>query len=91
MLREPKQHLIKSIVAHVPRDLILSVLATTMEIQSSGGMPLVEPGDADDQIKVDSETQAKKVKTAGGAFLTLIKKHPRFTTAMKKRVFKSDK
>ena len=52
MLREPKQHLIKAVVAHVPRDLIFSILANTMEIQACGGMALGALDDPEDQIKI---------------------------------------
>ena len=62
-----------------------------MEVQASGGMPLLEMAENDEQIMLDSEIVEKKVKTAGGVFLTLMKKHPKFTKDMKKRVFRAEK
>ncbi|CDW72708.1 kelch motif family protein [Stylonychia lemnae] len=70
ILREPKRYLIHSIVKNVPKDVILDILAQTIQIQFIGnsnlfqlilgGMPVV----GDEQKK----------KSAGGVFLTLLKK-----------------
>ena len=83
--------MIKAVVAHAPRDLILSILTNTMEIQACGGMSLGEGYDEEDEAKVMHGADSAKMKTAGGTFFTLIKKHPLFTPEMKRRVFKCDR
>ena len=55
---------------HVPRELVVELLAETIDIQSNGGM-LSENG---------------QPRSAGGVFLTLMKKHKSVTKDMIKKI-----
>ena len=93
LLKEPKLSLIRSVVKSVPREVILDVVKTTIEVQLNGGMKRVEAGD-DEEMTIEKPIQdanSKKFKTAGGVFLTILKKHPKFTKEMKKRLAKVEK
>ena len=85
--------LIKSVVKSTPREVIIEVIKDTIEIQMNGGMPRVDAKEDEDMLfeQPTLGDNSKKLKTAGGVFLTFLKKHPCFTKDMKKKLAKVEK
>ncbi|TNV85902.1 hypothetical protein FGO68_gene8638 [Halteria grandinella] len=81
MLREPKRHIIHSVVKVIPKEVIIDCMMQTIDVQSQGGMK---------QVSHDMEADEKK-KSAGGVFLTLLKKNPGVTKDMMKKLLKAEK
>ena len=63
MLKEEKIYLIRATIKHVPRPQVIQALQETIELQALGGLTY----STKDSIEV-------KKKTAGGVFMTLIRK-----------------
>ncbi len=68
-------YVIKSVLKHVPREIVVELLAETIDIQSNGGMT-AENG---------------QPRSAGGVFLTLMKKQKTVTKDMIKKINKVHK
>ncbi len=75
MLKEQKTAVIRSVVKHIPRATVIEVLAETVETQSLGGL----------------KTKDNLSRTAGGVFLTLLKKHASVTKEMHKKLKHDEK
>ena len=84
--------MMRAIVNNVPLEIICDLVGITIDIQSDGGMHLSEAAAEMRQSKPktfeNAGTRDEKKKTAGGVFLTLLKKDPRVTTEMRRKVFK---
>ena len=88
--------MMRALVTTVPLDVICDLIGMTIDIQSDGGMHLSEAAvelrhsqpctTFENAVAVDE----KKKKTAGGVFLTLLKKDPRVTPEMRRKVFKAE-
>lgn len=96
MLREPKQYLMKGVVNNVPLEIIYDLVGKTIDIQSDGGMLLSEAAFEMKEMKGEESLQIiqpvtgedKRKKSAGGVFLTLLKKHPQISAEQRKKVFR---
>ena len=106
LLKEPKLYLMRTLVNNVPLETILDLVGKTIDIQSTGGMLLSEAGFelkqsnfAETNLTLETMAQAlpdeseqneKRKKTAGGVFLALIKKDPRITKEMLRKILKAE-
>jgi len=84
----------RALVNSVPLDIICDLVGITIDIQSDGGMHLSEAAVELRHSKPYTfenvgTADEKKKKTAGGVFLTLLKKDPRVTPEMRRKVFKA--
>ena len=66
MLKEPKTYLIKTVAKNVPRPVIFETLKLTIESQKNGGMKKA--------IIQNPQDEEHEIKTAGGVFMTFLKK-----------------
>ena len=97
ILKEPRLAVLKSIVKTVPRAAVIEVLKNTVETQMNGGMPKSTDANEDQEMLSESiaitntQNNSKNLKTAGGVFLTLLRKHPAFSKDTKKRIARLEK
>ena len=71
--------MIKSIVKTIPKNTLIEVLMKTIETQMNGGMTKIKDSDEDQEMTTersilkDNQDNSKRLKTAGGVFLTFLR------------------
>merc|ERR1719383_1066076 len=75
-LKEPKRHLVASVVCVMGKAFALKVLAKTETIEEAGGMPTADN---------------KRRRTPGGVYMQLIKTDDSLTKEQRKKIFEGDR